>query len=76
MAFEDVDFSFRDKPKGQWSLRDVFNYQKYRKELEQLDLPSKQEFGDIMHDDDIDVNLKLATAQRVREAGGYDLLGD
>jgi hypothetical protein len=39
-------------------------------------LPTKKKFGELMHDEELEEDEKLAIAERVLEAGGYDVLQD
>lgn len=39
-------------------------------------LPTKLKFGELMHSDELDEEEKRELAERVLEAGGYDVLQD
>ena len=44
--------------------------------LEKVDAPTKEEFGRIMHDEDVPEERKLEILKKVEMAGGYEGLCD
>lgn len=55
----------------------VMEYITFARKVAQMDLPTKEEFGRIMHDPNIDEEKKKAIALKVKEvANGYENLQD
>lgn len=54
----------------------VMEYFRTQAKVARMDLPTKQEFGRIMHDDDVDESTKQEILKKMEVAGGYENLQD
>lgn len=54
----------------------VMEYMRLQAKLARIDLPTKAEFGRIMHDDDVPEETKLEIVKKLEVAGGYENLQD
>jgi len=55
----------------------AWDFIQYKLRMQRLgDMPTKKKFGILMHDETIEDEEKREIAQRVMEAGGYDVLED
>lgn len=54
----------------------VMEYMRAQAKLAKLELPTKYEFGRIMHDDDVSEETKQEILKKLEEAGGYENLQD
>lgn len=54
----------------------VMEYMRAQAKLAKLDLPTKAEFGQIMHDDEVSEETKQEILKKLEGAGGYENLQD
>ena len=54
----------------------VMEYMRAQAKLAKLELPTKEEFDKIMHDDDVSEETKQEILKKLEEAGGYENLQD
>lgn len=52
----------------------VLEYMKAQAKLAKMDLPTKKEFGRIMHDDMVSEEIKQNIIKKMEVAGGYENL--
>lgn len=54
----------------------VMEYMRVQAKLAKLKLPTKEEFGKIMRDNDVSEETKQEILKKLEEAGGYENLQD
>lgn len=54
----------------------VMEYMRVQAKLAKLELPTKEEFVKIMHDNDVSEETKQEILKKLEEAGGYENLQD